>query len=180
MINNCPWIALYSHTGSEIYNISNRLKIQPDLVITNNNKGNDKLTCQSIKTSSRPVAVDYRTIFSTVDANPIITLHGWMRVIPAEICNEYEIYNLHPGLITHYPELKGKDPQERVFNMLNIPQYVGCVIHRAVAEVDSGEVIMSRRVLNTYSSAQILSHALHDMAGDMWVDFFKKELYNNE
>lgn len=180
MIDNRPWIALYSHTGSEICNISTRLSKQPDLVITNNSVGNDKLTCQSVKTSPRPAAVDYRTIFDTVDSNPIITLHGWMRVVPAEICNEYEIYNLHPGLITQYPELKGKDPQERVFNMLNIPQYVGCVIHRAVAEVDSGEVIMSRKVLNTHPSAQILSHALHDMAGDMWVDFFEKGLYNNE
>ena len=178
MIEGRPWIALYSHTGSEICNISKRLDYQPDLVITNNEHLNSKLTNHTVKTSPRPSAVDYRTIFDTVDSNPIITLHGWMRIVPEEICDEYEIFNLHPGLITQYPELKGKDPQERVFNMLNIPQHVGCVIHRAVAEVDSGEIIMSRRVLNTYPSAQILSHALHDMAGDMWVDFFAKKLYN--
>lgn len=179
MIDGRPWIALYSHTGSEICNIAKQLESQPDLVITNSEQVNKKITAHTVKTSSRPSAVDYRTIFDTVDSNPIVTLHGWMRIVPGEICDEYEIYNLHPGLITQYPELKGKDPQERVFNMLNIPQYVGCVIHRAVAEVDSGEIIMSRRVLNTYPSAQILSHALHDMAGDMWVDFFEKRLYHN-
>jgi len=180
MIDNRPWIALYSHTGSEIYNISNRLSTQPDLVITNNSTGNDKLTCQCVKTSPRPEAVDYRTIFETIDSNPIVTLHGWMRIVPGEICEEYDIYNLHPGLITQYPELKGKDPQEQVFNTLNIPQYVGCVIHRATEELDSGEIIMSRRVLNTYPSVKLLTHALHDMAGDMWVDFFERKLYNNE
>lgn len=178
MIDNRPWIALYSHTGSEIVNVSKRLGHLPDLVVTNNDRSMIQVK-HSCRTSSKPTATDYRTVFDTVDSNPIITLHGWMRIVPEEICDEYEIFNLHPGLITQYPELKGKDPQERVFNMLNIPQHVGCVIHRAVAEVDSGEIIMSRRVLNTYPSAQVLSHALHDMAGDMWVDFFDKKLYNN-
>jgi folate-dependent phosphoribosylglycinamide formyltransferase PurN len=178
MIDGREWIALFSHTGSEIVNISNRLGFGPDRVITNKMGTVHRDLNHCTRTRPKPDDQDYQLLFA--DKEPIITLHGWMRIIPGSICEEYDIYNLHPGLITQYPELKGKDPQERVFTTLNIPQYVGCVIHRATEELDSGEIIMSRRVLNTYPSVKLLTHALHDMAGDMWVDFFEKKLYNNE
>ena len=177
MTRNRPWIAMYSRTGSEIVNISKKLGKLPDLVITNNERSLIHVK-NSVRTGTRPTAIDYRNIFDKFDRNPLITLHGWMRIIPGEICDEYDIYNLHPGLITSYPELRGKDPQKRVFEMLNTPQRVGCVIHRATAEVDAGEVVMSRSVLNTYNSINILTDVLHEMAGNMWIDFFEKELYD--
>lgn len=172
-----PWIALYSHTGSEIRRLSQRFSRSPDLIVTNKSRPSI-LTKHSVCTTSKPSTVDYRAIFDTISGDPIITLHGWMRIIPEEICREYDIYNLHPGLITQYPELKGKDPQDKVFTMLNSPSYVGCVIHKVIPEVDAGEVIMSTRVLNAYNSSNELKRVLHDIAGNMWVDFFKKQLYN--
>lgn len=176
MIAGRPWIAMYSHTGSEIKNISKKLGYQPDLVITNNiNPGLSWKQC--INTARKPSVQDYRAVFNQTDGEPIITLHGWMRIIPPEICEEYMVYNLHPGLITENPELKGKDPQQRVFEMLNMPQYVGCVIHRATATLDDGPVIMSRRVLNTYPNVSTLTDVLHSMAGDMWIDFINNRLY---
>jgi len=177
MTRDRPWIALYSHTGSEIVNVSKKLGALPDLVVTNNDRSLIHVK-HSLRTASKPSAVDYRTVFDTVGENPIVTLHGWMRIIPGEICEEYDIYNLHPGLITKYPELKGKDPQQRVFEMLNSPQYVGCVLHRAIAEVDAGDIIMTRSVFNTYMSVHTLTDVLHEMAGSMWVDFFERELYD--
>ena len=176
MIGNRPWIALYSHTGSEIRNISLRMNNAPDLIVTNSDRP-ALLFEQSRGIPKKPTVDDYRSVFTLAGENPLITLHGWMRIIPEQICDEYEIYNLHPGLITDYPELKGKDPQRRIFEMLNFPSHVGCVIHKATAEVDSGEIIMSRKVFNSYPSAKILTEVLHTMAGDMWVDFFEKELY---
>lgn len=177
MINNRPWIALYSHTGTEIKNISKHLHTEPDLIITNNENSN--LGYKQLKHSSKkPTVKEYKDLFNHVGDNPIITLHGWMRIIPEKVCEMYDIYNLHPGLITQYPELKGKDPQEKIFKMLNVPAYVGCVIHRAVAEVDSGEIIMSRKVFNAYPSVNLLTESLHTMARDMWIDFFEKKLYN--
>lgn len=177
MIQDRPWIALYSHTGSEIRNISLRMNNSPDLIITNSDRP-ALLFEQSRNLPKKPTVDDYLKAFSLVEGNPIITLHGWMRIIPEEICDKFDIYNLHPGLITDYPELKGKDPQEKIFKMLNLPSHVGCVIHKASAEVDSGEIIMSRRVFNSYPSVNILTEVLHTMAGDMWVDFFEKQLYN--
>ena len=71
--------------------------------------------------------------------NPIITLHGWLRIMPPEICNRYEIYNGHPGLITKYPELKGKDPQMRAWE--GDYEFCGSVLHRVTEGVDEGEII---------------------------------------
>lgn len=177
MIDNRRWIAMFSHTGSEIVNISNRLGTSPDTIITNNQPGTDVIhegIRDVVYTKSKPVAEDYETLF---EDDPIVTLHGWMRIVPGSVCDNHEIYNLHPGLIDDYPELKGKDPQQQVFDMLNPPAHVGCVIHRATACLDDGPIIMSRRVVNHYATPNTLIKALHEMAGDMWVDFFENRLY---
>lgn len=177
MIDNRRWIALFSHTGSEIVNISNRLGYDPDLIITNNKPGTDTIhegIRDVVYTKSKPSAEDYESLF---EGDPIVTLHGWMRIVPGSVCDNHTIYNLHPGLIDEYPELKGKDPQQQVFNMLNTPSHVGCVIHRATAQLDDGPITMSRRVTNHYATPNVLVKALHEMAGDMWVDFFENKLY---
>ena len=177
MIGNRKWIALFSHTGSEIVNITNRLGTAPDLIITNNKPGTDTIH-EGIRdvtyTAAKPTVEEYESLF---EQDSIVTLHGWMRIVPGSICDNYDIYNLHPGLIDEYPELKGKDPQQQVFNMLNTPSHVGCVIHRATAELDAGPIVMTRRVINHYATPNILINVLHEMASDMWVDFFESELY---
>ena len=87
------------------------------------------------------------------------------------MCKQYRVYNLHPGLITKYPELKGADPQKKVFESINTYKDVGCVIHEVTDELDSGKVLFERSTFNHYSGESTLTHALHDMAKDMWIDF---------
>ena len=58
--------------------------------------------------------------------------------MPPGVCDAFEIYNGHPGLITKYPELKGKDPQERSFKQY---ETAGAVLHKVTAGVDEGDVI---------------------------------------
>ena len=58
--------------------------------------------------------------------------------------------------------------------MLNLPTRVGCVLHRAIAEVDSGEVLMERSSHNHYPNGDVLSRHLHWMASDMWVDYLSE------
>lgn len=165
------WIALFSHTGSEIANISLKLGVSPYRVVTNKS-ANDPDICEQLDginfVSKTPTVDDYHAF---LEPDAVITMHGWMRIVPPEICEQYEILNLHPGLITRYPELKGKDPQQQVFSMTNFPNRVGCVIHRATAELDSGEVLMERSVANTFANAKMLTRYLHRMAGEMWVDY---------
>ena len=162
------WIALFSHTGSEIHNLSKRLNIKPDSIVTNvspDKKIHEQFS-PVLHVSKKPTIQQYR---SFLDTDSFITLHGWMRIIPEEICKDYEIYNLHPGLITQYPELKGKDPQSRVLGKSY--DSVGCVIHRASSELDSGEVLMERSSPNIFATEQWLTSHLHQMSTDMWFEF---------
>ena len=181
MITDKKWIAFFSHTGTEIYNISKRLNIVPDVIITNQAPGSKsinkkllKLSTQFRYTNSKPRRSDYDRLL--LDCNECIsTLHGWMRIIPKSICKDYEMYNLHPGLITKYPELRGKDPQSRVSQEDH--DLIGLVIHKVIPEVDEGEVIVEASCKNHYHGEKSITKKLHEMATDAWVDFFEHHIF---
>lgn len=173
------WIALFSHTGTEIANISSAIGMKPRRVITNLPPGSKQINKtlvdkhNLIYTRNRPTHEEYADLFSKGD---FVTLHGWMRIMPKKTCKLADIYNLHPGLITSYPELKGADPQARVFSGLNAYKRVGCVIHKVTEILDDGEVVMERSTFNDYSGEEHLSCELHDMAKAMWIDFLEYKL----
>jgi len=124
-------------------------------------------------TGTKPNVDDYR-IFLGDPKKTIVTLHGWMRIIPAEICEEYEIYNGHPGLITKYPELKGKDPQEKAFNLKL--SHSGCVIHRVTNIIDDGEILKARQIDIEGLTLDEVYERLHDTSIDLWCEFIKEIL----
>jgi folate-dependent phosphoribosylglycinamide formyltransferase PurN len=166
------WIAFFSHTGTEIYNICRSIDRFPDLLITNNTLDSiNKNLIESIDVTtvdSKLTGKDYSNILGSPN-DVIVTLHGWMRIVPADVCDVYETYNLHPGLISRYPELKGKDPQHAAFSSRKHRyQDVGCVIHKVTPELDSGEIIMERSTPNTFYNFDELNSCLHKMAGEMW------------
>ena len=173
LIENKRWAALFSHTGSEIVNISSSIGRVPDMIITNNTPGSERIHAgirDNMYVQKKPTVMDYRNVLQDVD---IVTLHGWMRIIPPEICKEYKIYNLHPGLITKYPELKGADPQKKVVEEMNENKYtnIGCVIHEVTPDVDEGPVLAESSVFNHYSGEKMITDRLHEMALDLWIDF---------
>jgi len=177
------WIALFSQTGSEIVELSKRLGKFPDVIVTNN--GDESTWCKELqeldvhRRSSRIVVV------SSIQAktanflhniqgskNSLVTLHGWLRIIPADICVQYEIVNGHPGLITRYPELKGYDPQIRYWDNKDTYEYYGSVVHNVTAEVDEGKVLTSceRKLEGDHEHPFNL---LKDTSLEAWLDFFK-------
>lgn len=178
ILKDKKWVVFFSHTGSEINNISTRIGRVPDRVITNKSPGDKTINKQLMRlvkkdivyTSNKPTTQDYERLLMD---NCVVTLHGWMRIIPGKICKDNEIYNLHPGLITKYPELKGADPQKRVVDSSSKTTYkqVGCVIHKVTETVDDGEVLAECSCYNHYDSHALLSDKLHQMASDLWVDF---------
>lgn len=171
------WVALFSHTGNEIANISTRLNVWPNIIITNQSPGkhinSDVLSKEITYVNNKPGESMYSQLTSDAD---IVTLHGWMRIVPKVACKSIKMFNLHPGLITEYPELKGKDPQSRVLNQTKTYTKVGCVIHKVTSELDGGEVVMERSLGNHFYSEEQLTKSLHDMASDMWVDFLIDKL----
>lgn len=185
MINGKQWFAFFSHTGTEIANISKRLGVVPDCIITNNDPGNKNINKDVLKLKSEikfvrehPTVADYNTILQGCDFGCICTLHGWMKIIPKSVCKNYEMYNLHPGLITKYPELKGKDPQNRVNSEDH--KEIGVVIHSVIPEVDEGEILVEKSCMNCYSSPRAIYTRLHDMATSAWVTFFERVLLHED
>lgn len=181
MFKNKHWTAFFSHTGTEIVNISNKLGRGPDVIVTNKPPGADDVHMgiqENLYVPDRPNVMDYRGI---LQPDTVVTLHGWMRIVPPEICEEYEIYNLHPGLITEYPELKGADPQKRVAEEPDEEKYkrIGCVIHRVTAGVDEGPVLAECSTQNVYSGESSISCQLHEMSTQLWIDFITQhdEMY---
>ena len=156
------WIALFSQTGSEIKTISEKLNRWPDIIITTNrdidawcnNVPRDKVITAS------PTAIN--NFLENYNDKCFITLHGYLRILPNNICSKHEIYNGHPGLITIYPELKGKDPQEKVWMNIDSYMHIGSVVHRCTAELDSGEVLHVVMCNNTCNSRDDLYNKLKE------------------
>lgn len=175
------WIAFFSQTGNEIAEVSNHLGRWPDVIITNERparlrKINQEVLSKNIITlPNKPSVEDYRSVLAEavgIDAY-VITLHGWLRVIPTEVIEEYStIYNGHPGLITKYPELKGKDPQMKAWN-LDLSSS-GCVIHQVTAGVDDGPVVRSQQISIRNLTMDEMFQKLHNISVDMWVTFLKR------
>lgn len=141
------WIALFSQTGSEIANLSKIVGRKPDLILTNNVM-QDKYEYHPDVRPNVIAKHDFLMMYlrGTRSDDTIITLHGYLRIIPSDICNKFEMYNGHPGLITMYPQLKGKDPQERITPDMT---HIGSVVHRVTAGVDEGEIVTSVSTENT-------------------------------
>jgi len=180
-----PWVTFFSQTGTEINNLCNALGIYPDAIITNKQTtddiNKDFLTITTFRTQKlnrtilftlphKPSLENYFEVLSKFN-NPVITLHGYLRIIPKEICEKYEIYNLHPGLIDKYPSLKGFNPQERAF--IGGYKHAGCVIHKVVPEVDAGEILLSQGTsIEGLTLPQVYSK-LHNVAFDLWKSLFQ-------
>ena len=173
------WITFFSQTGAEIADISEALGRWPDVIITNERPEHlrtvdPRIIKQGYYTwGNKPSEEDYISLLEKYP-NAIVTLHGWLRIMPAYVCERSKIYNGHPGLITEYPELKGKDPQIRAYE--GKYPIAGAVLHKVVAGVDEGRVITEER-FNTFGlELDDLFRILRDRSLYMWHNFLKKVL----
>ena len=173
------WIALFSQTGSEIVDLSSALNRKPDFVITNANpaKVNPNIEVDFRVNNEEAKTLDILDNIEFDIGKTLITLNGWLRIVPSDKCKKYNIYNGHPGLITKYPELKGKDPQKRVWENISSYAKIGSVVHKVVAEVDAGEVIVekSARTRDVYNLNKAYD-TLRETSFDAWIEFLKEHL----
>lgn len=176
------WLPFFSHTGSEICNIIEKTGMKPCAIITNSNNV-DKIDPRVFQHEvyflpNKPLIDDYITLFKEFGTRDdlLITLHGFMKIIPPEVLAEYDMINLHPGLITKYPELKGCDPQ-RAAVQLKL-ETSGVVIHKVTSEIDSGELeVVSDEVNIKDLSLSEVVHKLKDVSLECWIKFFKERGY---
>jgi len=172
------WITFFSQTGGEIADIAESLQRWPDLIITNKRPDHLRTIDSRVveygytELPNNPTVEDYETVLQD---NSIITLHGWLRIMPPAVCDKYLMYNGHPGLITKYPELKGKDPQVRAFE--GKYPVAGAVIHKVTAGVDEGKIIMEEYFNATQLDLDGLFRILRDRSLYMWTNFLKIVLW---
>lgn len=171
------WITFFSQTGAEIADLSESIGRWPDLIITNERPDHLRTIDPRIveygytEVPNKPTVSDLDAVLQD---NAIITLHGWLRIMPPVICNKYLIYNGHPGLITKYPELKGKDPQVKAHKLGH--EVAGAVIHKVTAGVDEGRVIMEEYFNASQLDLDELFRILRDRSLYMWSNLLKKVL----
>lgn len=172
------WVAFFSQTGSEIYNISQTLNIVPDVIVTNKqdlSKINQDLyhlyLDRIVVLPTKPSPENYRAILEGCN---IATLHGWLRIIPPCVCEEYNIYNSHPAPLSRYPFLKGKDPQQKCFEMNLV--YGGNTIHKCIAEVDAGDIEAENSVDIQNCTLDEVYSKVHKAATELWCRFLTKKI----
>jgi folate-dependent phosphoribosylglycinamide formyltransferase PurN len=172
------WIAFFSQTGSEIVQLSQSLNKVPDLIATNNYetalKINPKLRMigAPIQYGSHDMLMTFlreQTLWRPCDT--IITLHGYLRLIPQDVCEMYEIYNGHPAAIDIYPELKGKDPQVRTWE--GKYNTLGSVVHRVIPEVDAGEIYTKKHQKNLAKNLDEVYGTLKELSLQSWTQFMR-------
>lgn len=171
------WIALYSQTGSEIAALSKATGRKPDLHLTNNIEftTNSAISGTILRAKHSWIMsyLEEQVIYDPKDT--IITLHGYLRILPASICSKYTIYNGHPGAIDLYPELKGKDPQVRTWENKERYKFIGSVVHKVVPEVDAGDIVKSVHLSNTATSLEDMYSMLKMSSLSAWT-FAMKEI----
>lgn len=186
-IKDSAWIAFFSHSGSEIVKLASVLGRWPDLIVTDAPPSQwhpdlldeEKFNGQIKQVHKKPTAEQYRVWFKEPTQNyvgyPIITLHGWMNIIPRSICENYEIYNGHPGLVDHFPELKGKDAQAKVVGDTegNYP-VIGSVVHVVTPIIDDGEILYKSATFNPYVEEEVYE-TLRNTSLLAWLKFFFDE-----
>lgn len=174
------WCCFFSQTGSEIYSLTKTLKRVPDVIVTNKSIDSidsinaglvDEYFDRILFLPKKPTVEEYIT---AIPQNSIVTLHGYLRIIPAEICESYEIYNLHPAPLTMYEFLKGQDPQKRIFEQ-KLP-FGGNTIHRCTAELDSGEILLEESFNVERLNLDTLIALTHKKASGLWYKFLKERL----
>lgn len=171
-------VAFFSQTGKEIVDISKQLGRWPDLIVTNERPEHFRVISQELKDrvtfiSNKPTVEELELVLSGYE-DAVITLHGWLRIMPAQVCEKYNILNGHPGLITEYSHLVGKDPQIRAFEE-KLP-IMGCVLHKVTAGVDEGPVIAEERFNAIDITEEEMWKVTRDRSLYLWLNFLRKVL----
>ena len=73
-----------------------------------------------------------------------LCLAGFMKKLSKKFIKNfgYKIINIHPSLL---PKFKGLNTQKRVLKSKE--KYTGCTVHYVTPELDSGKIILQKRVL---------------------------------
>ena len=144
-----------SGTGSNLKNLikfskKKKSPISIDLIISNtqNAKGlkySRKYNIQKKVISFKNNKLTEKKIFNFLQVKNIkfICLAGFMKILSKNFIKKFKgkIINIHPSLL---PKYKGLNTNKKA--MKNKDKFAGCSVHFVTAKIDSGKIIMQKKV----------------------------------
>ena len=187
------WYGLFSHTGKELETLANQCSqygIRLSGAITDNIEYEGNLISKGVKLYQLMSYNDINWMLKQPHLIPndsLITLNGYMGILPAHVLKNLKsrgcrVYNIHPAPIQLYPELRGKDPQERMYEGIQKREYnyIGVVIHEVDEGVDTGKIV--HRVLQMADHGMTkdeLYERLRELGTQAWESFFRERMYEH-
>ena len=129
---------------------SNKSPISIKLIISNNSKAKGLSYGKIFKIKKRVINFKNTKIFddkliSILRKNQIemICLAGFMKILSKNFIQKFngKIINIHPSLL---PKYKGLNTHKRALK--NKEKYSGCTVHFVNSKLDSGKIILQKRV----------------------------------
>ena len=144
-----------SGTGSNLKSLikfsrTARSPISIDFIISNNSKAKGLNYAKIYKIKKKIVSfknknLSERKLLSILKINNIdmICLAGFMKILSKNFIKNFKgkILNIHPSLL---PKYKGLNTHKRALN--NKDKYSGCTVHFVNTRLDSGKVILQKKV----------------------------------
>jgi len=144
-----------SGTGSNLKNLikfskQKKFPISIDLIISNNakakglNYGNNSKIKKKVFNFNKKIIAE-KKILTLLFKNKIrlICLAGFMKILSKSFIQKFNgtILNIHPSLL---PKYKGLNTHVRALK--NNDKYSGCTVHLVNSKLDSGKIILQRKV----------------------------------
>ena len=144
-----------SGTGSNFKSLfkfskSKKSPITINLIISNNTKAKGLNYAKKFKIKKKVLnfknqKLSENKLLSILTKNNIemICLAGFMKILSANFIKKFKgkILNIHPSLL---PKYKGLNTHKRALN--NKDKYSGCTVHFVNSRLDSGKVILQKKV----------------------------------
>jgi phosphoribosylglycinamide formyltransferase-1 len=159
-LNKIKTAVFISGTGSNLKNIIKFSKIKKspisiDLIVSNNSKAKGLNFADQF--SIKKKIFNFRS-FENIEKNILlllkkekikfICLAGFMKILSKNFIKKFDgkIINIHPSLL---PKYKGLNTHSRAIN--NKDKFSGCTVHYVTAKLDSGKIILQKKVKITAS-----------------------------
>jgi len=155
MVNKIKACVFISGNGSNLKSIIKNSRdynfpIKIELIISNNIKANGLKIAKKYSIPYKYFSTRNKKLFERNSLFEIkkrnikfLCLAGFIKVLSNNFIKSFhhKIINIHPSLL---PKYKGLDTHERVLK--NKEKYSGCTVHYVTSELDSGKIILQKRI----------------------------------
>ena len=154
-INRIKTAVFISGTGSNLkslikFSLTNKSPISIEFIFSNDSKAKGLNYAKIYKIKKN--VLDFKNknlsesklLFNLKTNNiEMICLAGFMKILSKNFIKKFKgkILNIHPSLL---PKYKGLNTHQRVLN--NKEKYSGCTVHFVNARLDSGKIILQKKV----------------------------------